>query len=337
MAISVRRLAQLAGVNPMTVSRAVRGREGVSADLRSKIVSLARKYGYPLPPARASESPDLLRVFAVAIDIEGADQNLETSFNRRLLAGLRKGAAECNTDIAMCEQDLAVWPLLADRQHVDGMVLVRGDETIPHPPFPPPVPAVFVFLGPEDADAVTADQFGSCRTLGLHLATLGHRRVAYIGPETEISRRRLAGLRTGLETAGGSVPAECVRIMPGAGARESAVELIDSLLEGRRSGKQVKEDFTALMAYNDFMAAAAILRLRERRVRVPEDLSVVGFDAVTPPWYDHVPMTTVAIPLEEVGAEATRFLYWRIAHPAAPRRRLVLSTTFVPGKTTRNL
>jgi len=69
---------------------------------------------------------------------------------------------------------------------------------------------------------------------------------------------------------------------------------------------------------------------------VPEDVSVVGFDnAARPDWYDGPPLTTVAMPLEEIGAEAVRLLYWRLAHPDAPPRRLVLTVPFVPGETTR--
>ena len=93
--------------------------------------------------------------------------------------------------------------------------------------------------------------------------------------------------------------------------------------------------FTALMCYNDYMAAAAILHLRAHGVRVPEDVSVVGFDNVRPDWYDGPALTTVTMPLEEIGAEAARLLYWRLAHPDAPPRRLVLNASLVAGESAR--
>jgi hypothetical protein len=96
-----------------------------------------------------------------------------------------------------------------------------------------------------------------------------------------------------------------------------------------------KVGVTALMVYNDLFAAVVIRRLRERGVRVPEDISVVGFDNVRPAGYDGPALTTIAMPLEELGAEAARLLYWRKAHPDAPPRKLVLATSFVQGATTR--
>ena len=83
------------------------------------------------------------------------------------------------------------------------------------------------------------------------------------------------------------------------------------------------------MVYNDIFAAVVIQRLRERGLRVPEDISVVGFDNVRPV------LTTVTMPLEEIGAEAVRLLYWRLAHPDAPPRKLVLAAPLVPGETAR--
>lgn len=211
-----------------------------------------------------------------------------------------------------------------------------GDELAPHPPLFLDVPTVFIFNGPYDADVVTVENFDACRMLGQNLAALGHRRVAYIGPETDMSCKRLFGLRAGLEPEGGCVPPEYVRTWRMVGSRDNAVELTGSLLRALHPGAQpLSAGFTALVAYNDYMAAAAIMHLRKHGVRVPEDVSVAGFDNVRPDWYEGPALTTVNMPLEELGAEAARMLYWRIAHPGAPRRRLLLGATFVAGETVR--
>ena len=67
----------------------------------------------------------------------------------------------------------------------------------------------------------------------------------------------------------------------------------------QKAGDPGPDGFTALMCYNDYMAAAAILHLRTHGVRVPEDVSVVGFDNVQQDWYDGPALTTVTLPLEE--------------------------------------
>ena len=344
MSISIRRLAHLAGVSHVTVVRALHGRDAVSEQTRQRILALARKHHFPLPVARPPTMTKLLNVLCSMIDTDTDETKAEHGFNRRLLAGVRRGAADCGAELTNFVLDADTWPLVVNRRQVDGVVIERGDGSDFGLPLPLPIPAVFLFGGPDDADVVTVANFDAGIALGRHLAALGHRRVGFLGPETAISRERLAGLRTGLEAAGGFAPPECVRVHVGAGARTRTATMTDDLLQAARSGPNglpVVESpaadnvgFTALMAYNDYMAAAAVMRLIERGVRVPEDVSVVGFDSVRPDWYDGPALTTVAMPMEEIGAEAARLVYWRLAHPGAPHRRLVLSAPLVPGETT---
>jgi DNA-binding LacI/PurR family transcriptional regulator len=181
---------------------------------------------------------------------------------------------------------------------------------------------------------VTVDDFDAGMKLGAHLAALGHRHVAYIGFMSNMSIKRLYGLRSSLHSVGGSAPDECVFTMLQGGPVDFC-GFTDRLLEAARPGKRGPNGITALMVYSDFFAAVVIRRLRERGVRVPEDISVVGFDNVRPADYDGPALTTIAMPLEELGAEAARLLYWRKTHPDAPPRKLVLATSFVAGGTTQ--
>jgi DNA-binding LacI/PurR family transcriptional regulator len=137
-----------------------------------------------------------------------------------------------------------------------------------------------------------------------------------------------------MNSAGGAVPDEVVFIVQEGGPIEFRM-CTDRILEAAHLGDPGPNRITALMVYNDYFAAVAIRHLCERGVRVPEDLSVVGFDNVRPPGYDGPVLTTAALPLEELGAEAARLLYGRKAHPDAPPRKLVLNAPFVEGGTTR--
>lgn len=358
MDISTRRLAQLAGVSHVTVFRALQGRDAVSEKTRIKILSLARKYNYPLPASRAVETPNLLKSVCAMINLLEDEPQSDRGFHHRLLAGLTEGAADCgvelfnqgpsrNTMISWRSE----WPLVVNRKQVDGAVLVLGDELAPHPPLPAPVPTVFFFNGPPQADVITVANFDGGRRLGAHLAALGHRRVAYLGSRSSMSLERLAGLRIGLELGGGIVPPEWTDIPPGVGGRDTVAIQLDARGMTRMAGDRGSDGraatsprpgsgcgevgFTALACYNDYMAAAAVMHLRKHGVRVPEDLSVVGFDNIRPDWYDGPTLTTVTMPLEEMGAEATRLLYWRLAHPKAPTRRLVLNAPLVVAASTR--
>jgi DNA-binding LacI/PurR family transcriptional regulator len=336
MGITIRRLAQLAGVSHVTVLRALHGRDAVSERTRRHVIELARKHHFPLPPTRATESQDRLNALCSMIDTQNDIPPSNQGFSHRLLAGLIRGVAACGAELMnVSGPSETEWPLVVNRRQVDGVVMEFGDELAPHPPLPAPVPMVLIFAGPPQADVVTVANFDGGRLLGAHLAELGHRRVAYLGLRSSMSLERLAGLRTALEQDGGSTPPECVTLFQQSGGREFTTEMLDRLLARARAANAGANGFTALACYNDYLAAAAILHLRERGVRVPEDVSVIGFDHVRPVWYDGPALTTVAMPLEEIGAEAVRLLYWRLAHPDAPPRRLVLNAPLVAGETTR--
>jgi len=337
---SIRRLAQLAGVSPSTAWRAIRGAYGIREETRLAILALARTHHIPLPASPARKTPDLLNSMCSIIPFDASGDRSSQVFESRLLGGVEAGAMSCGVETVNINRAAPAplkweWPLLANRRQVDGVVLLVGDETWLHPSFPGPVPSVFIFSGPPEADVVTVGDLGSSVALGQHLRRLGHRRVVYLGPQTDMSLRRLAGLRNGLDPCGGAVPADCVWIRRNIGGRAATVMLVDAILQRLRPGDPGENGFTAMMVYNDYMAAAAVMRLRERGVRVPEDVSVVGFDNVRPPWYDGPSLTTAAIPLEEIGAEAVRMLYWRLAHPDTPPRRLSLLAPFVAGETTQ--
>lgn len=331
MAVLQRNIAERIGVSQMTVSRALRGENGISDETRRKILESARQAGLPLPPSRKRVVDNGLLHVICTMAAEPSGQHETSSFHGRLLDGLRRGAKECASEVVNCPEPGNAWPMIVTRKQVDGVVLVWGDEHTTIPGLPSPVPQIYIFYGPPRADVVTVDNFGGGVQLGEHLGALGHRRVAFIGPDTRLARERLAGLRTGLEVEGGECPAVLVHLKKASGGPDP--ELVDGLLAGETDPAAFRRRFTAIMAYNDFLAVHAIKRLRGYGLRVPEDISVVGFDDVYPTWYDGPKLTTCAIPLEELGAEAARFVYWRIEHPDAVRRKLALETELVKGET----
>ena len=328
MAISQSDLAAQLGVSGMTVSRAMRGENGINDKTRHKVLDAARHAGLPLPPSpRRQSTQELLHVLCtLAPDPEAIG---ETPFHGRLLAGLRRGASECASEIVNAPDVGNAWPLIVARRQVDGAVMVWGDEHDPKP-LDCPVPAVYLFYGPPQADVVTVDNFGGGFMLGSRLAALGHRQVAFAGPDSRMAVERLAGLRTGLQTDGGGVPPQLALLERGGAS--GAAPLADDLLAAARQTGARGLGFTAVMAYNDYTAAQLIQRFHELGISVPGDVSVVGFDGVSPAQYDGPALTTCAMPLEELGAEASRMIYWRLEHPNALRRTLALETEIIQGE-----
>lgn len=183
-------------------------------------------------------------------------------------------------------------------------------------------------------DSVMVDNFQGGRDLGRHLCELGHRRIAYIGPDQALAHQRLAGLRAAASEAGATVPDDLVHLSPDAGSEDSVPGLLGRLLAGRTGPKRVRQAFTALAVYNDYMAVHAIRCLQGQALRVPKHVSVTGFDGALPADTRGLRLTTAHIPLAEMGREALNLLSLRLQSPSAPPRKLVLSAVVRDGETT---
>ncbi|KOV81567.1 LacI family transcriptional regulator [Nocardia sp. NRRL S-836] len=143
-------------------------------------------------------------------------------------------------------------------------------------------------------DTVVPGNRAGGRALARELAALGHRRFAVLGGPSElvVARDRLAGFKAGLADAGVAPPV----VINGAFTRDGGYEAAMELLNARRSARA-----TCVFAVTDVMAMGAMAALRERGVRVPEDMSIAGFDDI-PTLRDTVPaLSTVRLPLERMG------------------------------------
>jgi LacI family transcriptional regulator len=162
------------------------------------------------------------------------------------------------------------------------------------------------------ADTVIPDNRGGATALGRELTALGHRRFAVLaGPEDLwTALERLDGFRAALTEAGIALGEQDV--VHGSFTRDGGYEAMHSLLE---RGSEA----TCVFAVNDVMATGAMAALRDAGRRVPEDLSIAGFDDI-PTLRDLTPgLTTVRLPLEWIGEEATR-LALEEAPLESPRR-----------------
>jgi LacI family transcriptional regulator len=146
-------------------------------------------------------------------------------------------------------------------------------------------------------DTVLPDNVGGARALGVALAGLGHRNIGVIaGPASlTTTHDRLAGFRLGLQSAGLQLPDE--RVVTGDFTREA----------GARGAAELLDRFptlTAILALNDVMAVGVLSHLRARGIQVPEQVSVCGFDDI-PIAQDVWPtLSTVRVPMVEMGARA---------------------------------
>ena len=298
-------VAKRAGVAPITVSRVVNNNGYVSTDTRQRVESAIQELNYI--PNALGPSLHFKRTQTLALvlpDITGhffgaIARGAEDAANRlgyHVILG--------NTDGSVAKQeDYLVF--LAKKQ-VDGFLLVPASEHTPMTLQRHRIP--FVTLDQkvieDQVDCVRGDSEGGAFRLAKHLLELGHRRIAVItGPqEQSTAYDRAAGALRAFEEAGLS---EQPQISWGDYCQDSGYERTKQALE-------MVTPPTAIFAANDQLLIGAIRAIREAKLRVPEDISVVGFDDI-PPSILVDPFFTVAVqPTYEMGRRAAELLVARL-------------------------
>lgn len=179
-----------------------------------------------------------------------------------------------------------------------------------------------------DIPSVTGDDHNGVAMAVRHLLELGHTRIAHIGgpQDTTTGRARLQAYRQALDDAG-------IKLDP------AMVAIADEFTEvaGARATRQMldaRRKPTAILAANDMIALGCLDVFSERRLRCPEDISLVGFNDM--PFIDRLtpPLSTVHVPHYQIGAEAARMLLDGLANPNLPAKSITLPATLVLREST---
>ncbi|NGO70807.1 LacI family DNA-binding transcriptional regulator [Streptomyces boncukensis] len=301
--VTITAIAREAGVSVPTVSRVVNGRTDVAPGTRAKVEGLLRQYGYRRRTAtqRGARAALLDLVF----------NDLDSPWAVEIIRGVEEVAhADGVGTVVSAIHDRAgsarQWMRNLRARASDGVILVTSVlEPVLHEELGRlGVPTVVVDPAGSpalDAPTVGATNWAGGRAATEHLLSLGHRRIGFIEgpPRLLCSRARLDGYRAALEAAGAPVLPELS--VPGDFYHESGFHGGGRLME-------LPEPPTAVFASSDQMALGAIEALRRRGLRVPEDVSVVGFDDLPEVRWSAPPLTTVRQPLSDMGKVAARMV-----------------------------
>jgi LacI family transcriptional regulator len=231
----------------------------------------------------------------------------------------------CNSDGRQNRED-SFLGMLAEKR-ADGVILIEAGALRGNAPDLDgrgdlPMVTVDRFLSSANVDSVGIDNALGGRRAARHLLDLGHRHLACIaGPShTTPSGERVTGFQEALLEQGVLLPEE--RIHRGTFQPQSGYDITLRLL---------REDprITAIFACNDLMAFGAIRAATDLGKRVPDDLSVLGFDDIQLASFFNPPLTTVAQPRQEMGARAVQLLLERMTNPELSPRHLILETHLV--------
>jgi LacI family transcriptional regulator len=304
------------GVSSATVSRVVNGSPLVQEHTRQRVLRAIRDLRYrPSHAARtlARQRTDTLGVIFPEID---------SGFFSEVLRGIDQVAAEHHFHLmtafshGLKDEEELVMRFVQERR-VDTLIILNL--LLPNPVVrraaQAGLPLVLIDRPVSGANltSVSMDNFGGAQAAYLHLLQQGYRRIAIItGPKGSYDAdQRLLGCRQVAGVWGMPIPRTLV--WRGDFSEESGEAAVRRELD---AGRELPD---AIFACNDMMAIGAMTALRERSIRVPEDVALVGFDDIGPA--RHLGLSTVRSPMQDMGKAAARAAIDRVLNTDKPARR----------------
>lgn len=303
MAMTARTVAQRAGVSVSTVSRAFADPPQASAETRAKVLRVAKELGYR--PNGAARSLVTGRTTSIGLVVPDLENPYFASFAKGVQA--RAWSSGYSVLIADSDEDPAsearLVPSLAAR--VDGMILCspRSDAAVDarHTT----TATVVVNRKVPTTAWLTVDNAGATHLAVSHLRALGHRTIAYAGgPRSSWSdEERRVGLARCTEEFPDTTIVDLGHFGPYYSGGRAAADLA------------VASAATAVIGFNDLVALGLIVRLRERGIDVPDEMSVVGIDNASVSTLASPQLTTVGVPQAQLGRTAVDMLLGLIERP----------------------
>lgn len=332
MTVSIKDIAKAANVSYSTVSRALNNSPRVKPETREQIQRIAAEMGYV--PSAVGRS--LVKRYTDTIGI--VVRTVTDLFFAEIISAIEQAALEHGYSVILAgsggerRRELEAIRTLQERR-VDGIIVASGysrkEDICVQKGIHAPIVIINNVREEHIGYSIEADNLGGGREATQHLLDLGHRRIAYIaGPVEEwdsIERQR--GYEEALRAHGLVVdPALIVR---GNGRPEGGKEAIQQLLA-------LPTPPTAVFCYSDVTALGVMRAAWAAGLRVPQDLSAVGFDDIDlAPWFEP-PLTTIAQPMREMGKKAVQMLLDLLADDklvedcVLPSRLVVRESTMSP-------
>ncbi|MFG1677544.1 LacI family DNA-binding transcriptional regulator [Micromonospora sp. NPDC049282] len=323
--VTISYIAETAGVSIPTVSKVINGRSGVASETRARVEALINRFGYRRPPSSTRSNL-----------VELVFDQLEHMWGVEVIRGVEQAARENRVGVVLTEfgperSAVRYWidDTLARRPDcVISVAQLSGEQRdqlrargIPFVVFDPTGEL------PDGVPFVGATNWAGGRSATRHLIELGHRRIAMIVGRDRIlcCRARLDGYRSAMEAAELPVGADLVERaeLTAEGGRAAALRLL-----GRADRP------TAIFASNDLQAVGAYHAARQLGLRIPAELSVVGFDDLPIAALVDPPLTTVHQPLAQMAVAATELALALGRGDRTPSTGIELATTLTLRRST---
>ncbi len=302
---TISEVAQRAGVSNATVSRIMNGRFVGDPLVADRVRDVAKQLGYSPSPLARGLALGRTRTIAFVVP------DLANPAFQAVLAGLSKSAGQDGYRVLVADsaESTEEETLLATecRRRCDSVVLcaprMPDDQLVALESTLDPLVLVNRPSARTGAPSLSIDYAMGVQGLAQHLHDLGHRRLVYVaGPEGSVSNQHRV---RGLEEFQRLYPdVDVARVQGGVRPEEGIAAANEVLATGA----------TAALAFNDLVAVGLMNELVARGKRVPEDISVVGFDDIPFARFTAPPLTTASVPYEELGVQAWERLHSVIRH-----------------------
>ncbi len=327
MRVSIKDIAEAAGVSHSTVSRALSDSPLVKPETKARIRRLAQEMGYT--PDAIARSLVTQRTQTIGVVVT----TITDPFVAEVVQGIEDTAQQHGYSVILAssaaqpERELAAVDMLRGKR-VDGIIVTSSRVGALYLEHLERVGVPVVLINNHNVQSgrytfsVSVDNRHGGHLATMHLIQSGHRRIAYVsGPANHSNdAERLSGYRQALEEAG--IPFDPALVVPGNGRLDGGERALHRLNE-------LDVPPTAVFCYNDVTAIGLLSTARSLGIRVPQDLAVVGFDNIPMAAHSCPPLTTIAQPQREMGQMATTMALELMKEDDAPVR---LSNVFVKGE-----
>lgn len=339
MSITLQDVAKLAGVSIGTASQALNSSPKVTEETRSRVFDAARTLGYVFKERREHAARQALEISVIGVlsKHDVGEPALTNPFYSHIISGIE---TECRKQgiglmVSSIEVDPAnrpvEWPAMLGNQLVNGMIFLgtQIEDAAYTAKQKLNLPTVLVdsYAPNLPFDSILTDNAQGIELALNHLLALGHRHIALLGSQENcppsIAERRKTYIE--IMQQHGLFNEQYV-----ANSKLSRVEVYQQTLTLLKARPEV----TALLACNDDSAAGAMAAVQEMGLRVPQDISVVGFDNIALAGELSPTLTTIHVHKNWMGILGVRFLLERAAHPEKPKTSTLVSTQLVIREST---
>jgi DNA-binding LacI/PurR family transcriptional regulator len=324
-------VAREAGVSIAAVSQVINGKGKISKERRNEIFLVMERLNYR--PSVIAAALTGKKTFTLGLLVP----DISNPFFAEIAHAVEDQGDKLGYSIVICsthneDERVERYLTLLQQKSVDGMIIGTGMDNVEllNPLVDKSIPIVSIAreMSSPYVQTVHVGDFAGGKLAAQHLLDLGHTRIAVLAEHLKVSssRERIRGFREALTGAGLELPEASVK----AGG-------FDLLRDGKRKTMELLQQEnrpTALFCCNDLLAIGSLQAAKELGLRVPEDLSIIGFDNTILASVTDPPLTTIAQPIEAMGKLAVDLLIAQLTHPSDAKLTHILEPELVVRKST---